>query len=532
MPSAAVAAGAGALLRRLPQAVLRGATPAYVYDLAELRRNAAALLAALPAGALVYYSLKANPHPLLQAALRQAGVLAEVCSPGELEACLAAGFAPAQVLYTGPGKRDEEVEQAVRLGVREFSTDSPVGLAQLDATAAAAGTTLRCLLRVNGEQPARGQGLAMTGVASQFGADTGWVLAEPRRFAGTPRARVVGLHLYMGTNLVAISDLLGQFEQALRTAAALREALSGHGASLDVLDLGGGFGAPFAGGGSRLDLHGLHSRLEALLDRWAPGWRGGVAAATWSGPPARCWCGCSTSSARTASRSSCSSQASTTWEACRACAGCRHSPCRWSRWPAAATAPRTRPISAAARRWSPARCAPRWTPGVARPSCRDRALASCSPCPTSARTGCTPAWSPSLATRCPQRSWSTATAPTPSSTCRSSGWSASPPAASRSRPVPQAPIQEGTTEMDPTFTEVIRPFLRFAGDQPIEEHTNLREMGLDSMKAIDLLFAIEDEFDITLADDLMTDATFQTAGSLWGALRESRGDPVKAADAR
>ncbi len=86
--------------------------------------------------------------------------------------------------------------------------------------------------------------------------------------------------------------------------------------------------------------------------------------------------------------------------------------------------------------------------------------------------------------------------------------------------------------MDPTFTEVIRPFLRFAGDQPIEEHTNLREMGLDSMKAIDLLFAIEDEFDITLADDLMTDATFQTAGSLWGALRESRGDPVKAADAR
>ncbi len=276
MPSAAVAAGAGALLRRLPQAVLRGATPAYVYDLAELRRNAAALLAALPAGALVYYSLKANPHPLLQAALRQAGVLAEVCSPGELEACLAAGFAPAQVLYTGPGKRDEEVEQAVRLGVREFSTDSPVGLAQLDATAAAAGTTLRCLLRVNGEQPARGQGLAMTGVASQFGADTGWVLAEPRRFAGTPRARVVGLHLYMGTNLVAISDLLGQFEQALRTAAALREALSGHGASLDVLDLGGGFGAPFAGGGSRLDLHGLHSRLEALLDRWAPGWRGGV----------------------------------------------------------------------------------------------------------------------------------------------------------------------------------------------------------------------------------------------------------------
>lgn len=263
-------------MSEFPPSVLDTATPAYVYDLAEVRRNADRLAAALPVGATICYSLKANPHPLVQDALRRCGSWAEVCSRGELDAALEAGFAPARVLYTGPGKRDVDVEHALSHGVREFSVDSPHGLAQLDRLAATAGTTVRCLLRINGDTPARGQGLTMTGVPSQFGADAGWVLARPERFTGTPHARVVGLHLYMGTNLSSVAGLLGQFEQALTTAAAVRDALARHGVLLDTLDLGGGFGAPFARVGSAVDLTGLRAGLGALLDRHSPGWRDGL----------------------------------------------------------------------------------------------------------------------------------------------------------------------------------------------------------------------------------------------------------------
>lgn len=257
---------------RLTAAVLEGLpTPAYVYDLAEIRRNAVALRAELPAGAVLYYSLKANPHPAVLAELRAAGARAEICSDGELTAALAAGFDPADVLVTGPGKRDADVARALRAGVRDFSVDSPVGLAQLDREAAAAGVTVRCLLRVNDEHPAAGQGLAMTGVASPFGADAGWVLAEPARFTGTARAPVVGLHLYMGTNLTAVGDLLGQFERSLRTAARVSAALAAHGADVRLVDLGGGFGAPFARAGGRVPLDGLRAGLDELLHRELPG---------------------------------------------------------------------------------------------------------------------------------------------------------------------------------------------------------------------------------------------------------------------
>ncbi|GAA3487581.1 type III PLP-dependent enzyme [Streptomyces cremeus] len=252
-------------------------TPAYVYDLARVRDNAARLRAALPDPADLYYSLKANSHPGVLRTLREAGTLPEVCSPGELDAALAAGWDAGQVLYTGPGKRDQDIDRALGAGVREFCTDSPTGLDQLDRLAGRAGVRVRTLLRVNDDRPAAGQGLAMTGVASQFGADARWITDEPERFGDRTHVEVTGLHLYMGTNLTHAPDLLAQFRQSLTTAARVRAVLAPHTAGLDTaLDLGGGFGAPFAKEGDAADLTGLREGLAELLDASAPGWRDGA----------------------------------------------------------------------------------------------------------------------------------------------------------------------------------------------------------------------------------------------------------------
>ncbi|SEC38428.1 diaminopimelate decarboxylase [Streptomyces sp. 3213] len=250
--------------------------PAYIYDIAEVRRNHGLLRAALPDRTGLFYSLKANPHPALLTTLRAAGTRPEVCSTGELDAALGAGWDPADALYTGPGKSDAEIRDALARGVRLFSVDSPYAIEQLDRLAAECEVTARCLLRINDDQPVPGQGLVMAGVASQFGADTGWVMAEPERFRDRPRAEVVGLHLYMGTNLTDVDSLYGQFQRSLATARQLTELLAEHGVRLRVLDLGGGFGAPFAKAGGAVDLAALRPRLEELFDEEIPGWRGGA----------------------------------------------------------------------------------------------------------------------------------------------------------------------------------------------------------------------------------------------------------------
>ncbi|PZG02545.1 type III PLP-dependent enzyme [Micromonospora deserti] len=244
-------------------------TPAYLYDLDELARSHAALRAALPRAAELFYSLKANPHPAVLAALATAGCQAEVCSPGELRAALAAGYAPAAMLYTGPGKRDVDVDEAVRAGVRLFSIDSPYGLDQLDRIAAEYGTEVRALVRINDDTPSPGQGLTMTGVASQFGADVWWVLDRPELFGPRRHVRPVGFHLYTGSNLTGEDALMAQFNQSVATVRRLAAAT---GVEPELLDLGGGFGAPFARAGARPEYPKLADRLVRLLDDAFPGW--------------------------------------------------------------------------------------------------------------------------------------------------------------------------------------------------------------------------------------------------------------------
>lgn len=242
-------------------------TPAYVYDLDEVRRAHALLHGALPRPSRIFYSLKANPHPVIVRTLAGLGCDAEICSPGELAVALAAGVPPDRMLYTGPGKRDADVVEAVKAGVEWFSVDSPAGLAQVDRIAAEADHPVRCLLRVNDRAAVPGQGLTMTGVASQFGADADWIVAEPTAFAG-----VAGFHLYMGSNIDDERALDAQFGTAIATARLLADRL---GVEPEVLDLGGGFGAPFARAGTLPRFDTLAGTLAGLLDDNFPGWRDG-----------------------------------------------------------------------------------------------------------------------------------------------------------------------------------------------------------------------------------------------------------------
>jgi len=78
--------------------------------------------------------------------------------------------------------------------------------------------------------------------------------------------------------------------------------------------------------------------------------------------------------------------------------------------------------------------------------------------------------------------------------------------------------------MTPGFMTMLRPFLKYAGQQEITAETRLRDLGLDSMQAIELLFAIEDGFGVTLPDALLVDETFETAGRLWAEIAQLRAD--------
>ncbi len=270
-------------------------TPVYLYDLDVVAQSHAGLVAALPEGAIIHYSLKANPHTEVAGVLAGLGCRAEVSSPGELDAALAAGFDAADITYSGPAKTAPEIGRALLAGVTRFSVESARDLETLVAVAhdgeqgaehdaehdAEQGAEhggsgeIECLLRINADRPVPGMGLAMAGVSTKFGVDFARVLEAPEAFQDTGRVRITGLHLYMGTNLPTEEVLLSQFDAALAMCGELAEAL---GRDFRELDLGGGFGTPYARPGERPEFPGLRAGLEKLLDEHAPTWRDGAPA--------------------------------------------------------------------------------------------------------------------------------------------------------------------------------------------------------------------------------------------------------------
>jgi len=238
----------------------RFGTPLYVYDLEEVERRAREILAVLPPGSRLLFSLKANPLPAIGAALAALGCGAEVSSAGELAAALEAGFAPADVLYTGPAKTPGEIAAALGQGVVDYSCESFADLDRLRRLAAGAGVRPRILLRVNPAQAPRAL-LAMTGVRSQFGFEEEVLIAERDRLAAVETA---GVHVYFGTQIQGTDALASAFEEAAGAAGRLAEALD---RPFAVLDLGGGFPWPFATAGAGGDLAPLAAPLAALPGR-------------------------------------------------------------------------------------------------------------------------------------------------------------------------------------------------------------------------------------------------------------------------
>ncbi|MFL6117570.1 MAG: phosphopantetheine-binding protein [Catenulispora sp.] len=510
---------------RLREAADRFGTPLYLYDLAEVTAARRQLCAALPSGSVLHYSLKANPHPAIVGVLAAAGLRAEVSSTGELATALAAGFEPAAVTYSGPAKTGAELAVAVRAGVRRFSVESLGDLRSLDAAAERAGRSVEFLLRVNADRPVPGMGLAMAGTGSKFGVDHSQVAADPGAFRTARAARFAGLHLYMGTNLPDEDVLTAQFETALAVAADLGEAF---GTGFAEVDLGGGFGAPYARPGARQAFPGLRPRLEELLDRRLPGWRDGVPVISFeSGRYLVASCG--TLVTRVVDTKVSKGERFAVLDSgvhhLGGMSGLRRLP---------AVAPVVIPVAGAAdaaagaatardrdadRDADPAvtqlvgpLCTPldRWGAAPAGP---DIAIGDLLAVPNVGAYGLSASLIAFLGHPAPVEvavaEDGTATAsrltvtriPAPGTDDRSPG-----------------DEQERAVNLDPDLHRLLSRNLPLLAGRELTADTELSEFGLDSMRAVDLLFDIEDTFGVILPDQVLAPGTFTTPRALWSAI--------------
>lgn len=243
--------------------VQRHGTPLYVYDQATLHRQWQALRDALPPRFDIFYSVKANPNQALLRFFVGQGCGLEIASAGELHQALAAGCAPDRIVFAGPGKREEELALALRHGIGEIHVESLTEARRLAALAAERAQPARIALRINPAAAVEGGGMRMGARAVPFGIDEDQLDAVLEELLREPWLRVVGLHLFVGTQILDHQTLLGQYRAGLDIARRMAAALGG---PLRTIDFGGGLGVPYFAHEQRLDMDALREGLAALVD--------------------------------------------------------------------------------------------------------------------------------------------------------------------------------------------------------------------------------------------------------------------------
>ena len=224
----------------LPELAAEFGTPCYVYSRQAIESRWRAFDAALaPRRRLVCYAVKANSSLAVLNILARLGSGFDIVSAGELQRVIRAGGAPGKVVFSGVGKRPDEMAFALEQGIKCFNVESASELIQLNAVAADLHKIAPVSLRVNPDIDAETHPHISTGLReNKFGVAFELAPALYQEAAALEHIEVVGMDCHIGSQIVSPQP----FREALRRLLGLLERIEADGIKLQHIDVGGGLG--------------------------------------------------------------------------------------------------------------------------------------------------------------------------------------------------------------------------------------------------------------------------------------------------
>jgi diaminopimelate decarboxylase len=221
-------------------------TPAYVYSTATLERHFKVFDGAFAERKhIICFSVKANSNLAVLKTLGSMGAGADVVSGGELYRALRAGIDAKKIVFSGVGKRDDEIEYGLESGILAFNVESHEELLAIDRVAGRVGAKAPIALRVNPDVDAETHPYISTGLKkNKFGISIDAARAEYRLARSLANVTVRGIDCHIGSQLTKTSP----FKDAIGRVAALARELAEDGVKLELIDIGGGLGIPYEEG--------------------------------------------------------------------------------------------------------------------------------------------------------------------------------------------------------------------------------------------------------------------------------------------
>jgi diaminopimelate decarboxylase len=218
-------------------------TPAYVYSRRTIERHWHAFNDALGDHPhLICYAVKANSNLAVLNLMARMGSGFDIVSGGELMRVMAAGGDAGKIVFSGVGKRSQEIRMALQAGIRCFNCESTEELERINTVAGEEGVKAPVSIRVNPDVDAQTHPYISTGLKeNKFGIDIQEALTVYQRAAAMEHIEVNGIDCHIGSQLTQLDPFLDALDRVLNLASQLKE----QGINIRHLDLGGGLGVRY-----------------------------------------------------------------------------------------------------------------------------------------------------------------------------------------------------------------------------------------------------------------------------------------------
>jgi len=219
-------------------------TPFYLYSYATLKRHFQVFNAAFEGvSKLICFSAKANTNLAVLKIFVDMGCGLDIVSGGELYRGIKAGFSPDRIVYSGVGKRVDEIDYALETGILMFNVESPVELELINRRAGELKKRAPVAIRVNPDVNPKTHPYISTGLKkNKFGINTEAAIESYRIAGSLDHVDIVGIDCHIGSQITETKP----FESALISLKTLIDDLKQKGTEIKYLDMGGGLGITYA----------------------------------------------------------------------------------------------------------------------------------------------------------------------------------------------------------------------------------------------------------------------------------------------
>jgi diaminopimelate decarboxylase len=218
-------------------------TPFYLYSSATLKRHYLAFKSAFEGvNHRICYSAKANTNLAVLRLFADLGCGLDIVSGGELFRGIQAGFAPDSIVYSGVGKRDDEIDYALEAGILMFNVESIDELERINARARRLQKRASVAIRVNPDVDPKTHPYISTGLKkNKFGVDVQAAIEGYKQAAQLDHIHILGIDCHIGSQITAAEP----FQNAIQSLKYLMTKLGQLGITIRYLDMGGGLGITY-----------------------------------------------------------------------------------------------------------------------------------------------------------------------------------------------------------------------------------------------------------------------------------------------